>query len=180
MKLSDQLFRWLLPDFHTAVSPNMSALRGRLTAHVYFPHTFSSQPTLLNPGWPHVTDLYGPCLRNWQSASFLLYPSSSNYWKKINSRLKPSNWMHFLFWKAQFSAEKYPTAKAAPALFPSFAPRSSILMNLSSHWIYFLPKCSKPTRRSWLIMPKSFIANKQDWGAILEITVTSKTWDGLS
>lgn len=51
--VSDQLFRWLLADFCTAVSPNLSALRQMLqAAHVCFPHTLGSQQTLSNSGWP--------------------------------------------------------------------------------------------------------------------------------
>lgn len=180
--VSEQFFRWLLPDFHTAVSPNLSALRGRClqAAPVYFPHTLSPQQTLLKAGWP--CHWWWRPLHQELTVCFLFCCILQTLIIQKNKFKTPAQQLNtLLVWESPVFSRKGLLAKAAPAPPPPFAPRSSILMTLSSHWSHFLPNCDKPTRWSWLIAPKSFIANNGTAsGAILEVPITSKIWWGLS
>ena len=150
---------------HSCCSEPACAQAGAPSSPRCFPHALGSSSLSRTLGGL-VAGRYGPCLRNWQSASFLLYPSNTNYSKKINSRLKPSSWMCFLFGKAQFSVENRPWSK-------------QLLPSPSFFFFFFYPKIkcsdeaqqpSDPFPAKWwqtnkeimINHPEPFITNKQD------------------
>lgn len=178
---SDQLVRWLL-----LISAQLF-LQTCLHSGRCFKQPTCVSHTLLAPSklsrtlGGRVTDHYGPCLRNWQSASFLLNPSNPNYSKKINPKLKPGSWMLFLFGKGQFSAENYPWQKQL--LTPSFSPPSKIKCSDESQQPLdpFPAKWWQTSKKIMINHPKPFPANKQDClGAIPNVHIYSNIRYGLS
>lgn len=122
--VSEQFFRWLLPDFHTAVSPNLSALRGRClqAAPVYFPHTLSPQQTLLKAGWP--CHWWWWPLHQELTVCFLFCCILQTLIIQKNKFKTPAQQLNtLLVWESPVFSRKRLLAKAAPAPPPPFAPK---------------------------------------------------------
>lgn len=181
----------LLTDFRTAVSPNLSAPEADASAtHMRVPPALGSQQPLPNTGWPCHRSLWSlPQELTFCFFCFFFFILLTIIIQKINKyNPDPSPaaecFFVYLFGKASFSVKNYlgkSSLWANPWPPPLLPPRSSVLMNLSSHWIHFLTNGDKTKRRSWLITPSpSLKTNRTDSRQFRWSTFTSKIGHGLN
>ena len=140
----DRLFRWLVTNFCTAVSPELPTLRGRgFKQPMCVSHLLSALSTLLNAGWPCHWSLWS-LLQELTASFFRIFKTLIIQKTKLKTQTQQLN-AFFLLGKAQCSVEDYPEQRHLPPT-PnlSFSQWTSILMHLRSHWTYFMLKGGKP------------------------------------
>ena len=141
----DRLFRWLVTNFCTAVSPELPTLRGRgFKQPMCVSHLLSALSMLLNAGWPCHWSLWS-LLQELTASFFRIFKTLIIQKTKLKTQTQQLN-AFFLLGKAQCSVEDYPEQRHLPPPPPTFlfSQRKSILMHLRSHWTYFMLKGGKP------------------------------------